>query len=74
MALLVRDAYQTAGHEAEVKAISLAATAEQDIRRNLELLDVAMQATIARLDLASPEAKDPARYRSLIERLPRDRL
>jgi len=33
-----------------------------------------MQATIARLDLASPEARDPARYRSLIERLPRDQF
>jgi signal transduction histidine kinase/ActR/RegA family two-component response regulator len=72
-ALLVQDAYQSAARRADTAAVSLAATVEQDIRRNLELLDLSLQAAAGGLEI--PAIQDPAtqtRNRLLFERTPRD--
>ena len=68
-----RDAFRSAEQQADARATTLAAIAEQDIRRNLELLDVSLLATMARLELpASPNSAALQHDRALFEHLPRD--
>lgn len=71
--LVVWNAVRSAGEQADTRATEQAAIAEQDIRRNLELLDVSLLATTARLELpASPDSMALQHDRVLFERLPRD--
>jgi hypothetical protein len=73
LSLVARDAFRSAEQQADARATTLAAIAEQDIRRNLELLDVSLLATMARLELpASPDSAALRHDRALFENLPRD--
>jgi signal transduction histidine kinase/DNA-binding response OmpR family regulator len=72
--LLLLDARRDAEHQADASASRLAAAVEQDVARNLELVDLTLQTVIGLLRSPAFQTLSPQqRNLALYERMPRDR-